>query len=72
MTLKDKLILYMYHKLSRLENEKEELHQKMWTTSLDSLDHYEIMRAKVRISACEEILNDIYKIMFSTSQRKEQ
>ena len=71
MTIKDKIIMYLYHKSCRLEQEKENNIEIVRRRAVDSLDMYEIMRSKIRISACEEILNDIYNIVLGSSQIRE-
>lgn len=58
MTLKDKLIIYCYHKSNELENEKECLRRQRRFETMDSLDIYENMRADIRVDAFNEFIND--------------
>lgn len=51
MTLKDKMILYVYHKGNELENEKETLNSQRRYQIMDTLDMYENMRSEIRINA---------------------
>lgn len=67
MTFKDKLIVWVYHKSSRLEDESEQLRQSLRRYPADSLDLYEIMRQKIRIAAWQEFLDELFKLLFGTS-----
>lgn len=64
MTLKDKLIIYLYHKGNEIERETELLYD-MRFHKMDSLDLYELMRRKVYVSVWQSFLNDLYKIVFT-------
>lgn len=44
MTIKDKLIVYIYNKQNKLENESKELWEMLRLHAMDDLDIYEIMR----------------------------
>ena len=65
MTLKDKLIIYLYHKGNEIERESELLYD-MRFHKMDSLDLYELMRRKVYVSVWQSFLNDLYKIVFTS------
>lgn len=64
MTLKDKLIVYIYHKGNEIERESELLYD-MRFHKMDSLDMYELMRRTVYVSVWRSFLNDLYKIVFN-------
>lgn len=63
MTLKDKMILYVYNKGNELENEKETLKFQRHYQVMDTLDMYENMRAEIRIDAFNEFIQDLFKII---------
>ncbi len=63
MTLKDKIILYVYNKTNELENEKEYLLTQRRYQVMDTLDIYENMRAEIRINAFNEFVQDLFKII---------
>lgn len=66
MTVKDKLTIYIYRKMTELEQEKENITTQCRLQLMDSLDHYEIMLSKMRIQAFNEFVNDIYNIIINT------
>lgn len=49
MTLKDKLMVYVYRKGNQIEQEERDLKTSLWLSALDNLDHYEILQAKRQI-----------------------
>ena len=61
MTIKDKLIVYIYNKQNKLENEGTELREMLRLHAMDDLDIYEIMRHRARLQAWSELdkMNDI-------------
>ena len=63
MTLKDKIILYIYNKGNELENEKETLKVQRRYQIMDSLDIYENMRAEIRVNAFNEFIQELFKIV---------
>lgn len=63
MTLKDKIILYVYNKGNELENEKDELKAQRRYQIMDSLDIYENMLAEIRVNAFNEFVQDLFKII---------
>lgn len=69
MTLRDKLICYIYNKTNNLEAEKESILQQRRYQAMDSLDMYENMRAEIRISAWNEFLQDLFRLVIGTKDR---
>lgn len=65
MTVKDKMMVYIYKKSCQLESEEENIRLQTRLLPLDSLEHFELMNAKMRISAWKEFINDIYKIVLN-------
>ena len=65
MTLRDKMMIYIYNKNNLLENESEALKNQIRIQQMDSLDHYEVMRDKIRISAWKEFLDELYAILIN-------
>lgn len=65
MTIRDKLMIWIYNKNNSIDSESEQLRQRIRYQSLDSLDHYEIMREKIRIAAWNEFLDDLFKIIIN-------
>ena len=69
MTLKDKLICYIYNKMNKIENDREEVRRNMRYRPSDSLDMYETMREQIRCEVWDELLHDLYDLVFNTSYR---
>jgi len=65
MTLRDKLMIYIYRKMNELEEEKESIRNQLRYQPMDSLDMYELMRNDVRISAWNEFIRDLFDIVFN-------
>ena len=65
MNLRDKLIVYIYQKMTKLENEKEQLHHHIRYQPLDSLDLYELMREDVRLSTWQEFIDELFSIVIN-------
>ncbi len=63
MTLKDKLIQYVYTKGTQLENEKNDLKFQRNYMVMDSLDIFENMRADIRIEAFNEFIQELFRIL---------
>lgn len=63
MTIKDKLIVYIYNKQNKLENESKELREMLRLHALDDLDIYEIMRHRARLQAWNEFVDELYRIV---------
>lgn len=65
MTVRDKLMIYIYRKMNDLENEKETVRQQVRFQPMDSLDMYEVMRADIRINAWNEFIRDLFDIVLN-------
>ena len=63
MTLKDKLLIYVNRKLNETEFLKQNCEMN-FKNSKDSLEMYEKLREEIKIECLEEIINDIFKIVF--------
>ena len=66
MKLKDKLILYIYHKGTEIEQEERDLKTSLRLSALDNLDHYEILLHRIRLQAFNEFVDDLYTLVFSS------
>lgn len=64
MSLKDKIIIWIYKKGETIDNELEQVNLQAKYMPLDSLDHFELMNAKIRLNAWKEFLNELFKIVF--------
>lgn len=72
MTTKDKIILYLYNKSNRLEDEKQELREARRFRPMDSLDVYEQLRAEIRNEAFSEYISDLISlIVYDYPQKKD-
>lgn len=65
MSLKDKLMVYIYRKMTQLDNEKEVLRHQLRYQPLDSLDLYELMREDVRLSAWKEFVDELFAVIMN-------
>lgn len=65
MTLKDKLMIYVYRKGNQIEQEEKNLKTSLRLSALDNLDHYEILLHRIRIQAWNEFINDLYRIVIN-------
>ena len=65
MTLKDKLMIYVYRKGNQIEQEEKDLKTSLRMSALDNLDHYEILLHRIRIQAWNEFINDLYQIVIN-------
>lgn len=65
MSLRDKLIIYIYHKMNLVEKEKEILNANRYKGTYDSLDMYEIMRSDIRLQCWDEFLKDLYNVVIN-------
>lgn len=65
MTLKDKLMIYVYNKGNQLEEEEKDLKTNLRLSVLDNLDHYEILLQRIRIQAWNEFIKDLYNIVIN-------
>ena len=58
-------MIFIYHKMNKLEDEKEQLRQQLRFHPLDSLDMYELMREDVRLSAWKEFIDELFTIIMN-------
>ncbi len=65
MSIKDKLIIYVYNKKTELEQEKQQLNYQIRYQPMDSLELYENMRSQVYIEAFNNFLTDIFNIIIN-------
>ena len=65
MSLKDKLMIYIYRKSNQLDDERNQLRHQLRYHPVDSLDLYEIMRDDVRISAWKEFIDELFNIIIN-------
>lgn len=65
MGIKDKLIIYVYNKGNELEQEEKDLKTSLRMSTLDNLDHYEILLHRIRIQAWNEFINYLYRIVIN-------
>lgn len=65
MTVRDKLMIYIYRKMNDLENEKETIRQQVRFQPMDSLDMYEVMRADIRINSWNEFMHELFEIVLN-------
>lgn len=70
MTLKDKLIVWVYHKTNKLESEKISLLEQRRYQAMDSLDLYENLRSEIRIDAWNEFITEFFQILLNCDIRK--
>lgn len=63
MTFKDKLTIYIYNKGNSLEEEFQQIQTQCRFSPLDSLDHFELMNAKIRLNAFKEFIDELMKII---------
>lgn len=65
MTVRDKLIIYIYRKMNDLENEKETVRHQVRFQPMDSLDMYEVMRSDIRINTWNEFMHELFEIVLN-------
>ena len=65
MTIKDKLIVWIYNKGNKIEQEEETIRRQCRYMPLDSLDHFELMNAKIRLQAWKEFLAELFNIVLN-------
>lgn len=65
MTIKDKIMIYIYRKINELEKEKEQLLYQRRYQPMDSLDMYELMRNEIRISVFNEFVQELFQIVIN-------
>lgn len=65
MTIKDKLMIYIYKKSCFYEQQKKDLDYKRRYFPMDSLDIYETMRQDIEIECFENFLLELYQIVLN-------
>lgn len=65
MTLRDKLLVYIYEKQTAIECEEKDLKLSLRMSALDNLDHYEILLHRIRLQAFNEFVKDICDIIIN-------
>ena len=65
MTVKDKLMIYIYRKMTDLENEKEAIRRQVRFQPMDSLDMYEVMLTDIRVNAWNEFMHELFEIVLN-------
>lgn len=65
MTIKDKMLVYIYRKTCEIEQEEKELKMSLRLSALDNLDHYEILLHRIRLQSWNEFIDDLYKIVIN-------
>lgn len=65
MTIKDKLMIYIYRKSCLYEEQKKDLLYRRQHYPIDSLDMYEIMRQDIEIECYENLLVELYQIVLN-------
>lgn len=65
MTLKDKLMVYVYRKGNHIEQEESDLKTSLRLSALDNLDHYEILLHRIRLETWNEFIKDLYNIVIN-------
>lgn len=65
MTLKDKLMVYVYRKGSQIEQEERDLKTSIRLSALDNLEHYEILLHRIRLETWNEFIKDLYNIVIN-------
>lgn len=65
MTIKDKLMIYIYRKSCVYEQQKKDLLYRRQHYPMDSLDMYEIMRQDIEIECFENLLQELYQVVLN-------
>ena len=65
MNVKDKLMIYIYRKMTELEKEKDDIRRQLRFQPMDSLDMYELMRSDIRINAWNEFIEELFNIVLN-------
>lgn len=65
MTIKDKMLVYIYRKTCEIEQEERDLKMTLRLSALDNLDHYEILLHRIRLQSWNEFIDDLYKIVIN-------
>lgn len=70
MTIKDKILVWIYHKSNKIEDEREELRINRRYYPMESLDLYEQMRQQIRLDTWKEFLSELMQIVMYCSPNK--
>lgn len=70
MTIKDKIIVWIYHKSNKIEEEREELRINRRYYPMESLDLYEQMRQQIRLDTWKEFLSELMQIVMYSLPNK--
>ena len=65
MTIKDKLMIYIYRKSCMYEQQKKDLLYRRQHHPMDSLDMYEIMRQDIEIECFEQLLQELHQVVLN-------
>lgn len=70
MTIKDKILVWIYHKSNKIEDEREELRINRRYYPMESLDLYEQMRQQIRLDTWKEFLSELMQIVMYSLPNK--
>ena len=70
ISLKDKLTIYIYNKMNKLDEERREINYQLRSRPADDLDMFEILREKIRLEVWDEYVRDLYNIVFYSNYDK--
>lgn len=65
MTIKDKLMIYIYRKSCMLEESKKDLDFQRKNYPMDSLDLYENMRQNIENECFKNLIDELYQIVLN-------
>lgn len=65
MTLRDKLMIYIYRKSCIYEQQKKDLDYMRRYAPMDSLDMYEAMRQDIEIECFSHMLDELMQIVLN-------
>lgn len=65
MKIKDKLFIYIIRKSNQIENEHDDLQNRLRLHAMDDLDHFEAVRDKIRLQAWNEFVTDLSNLLLN-------
>lgn len=65
MSIKDKLMMYIYKKSCIYEQQKKDMDYRRKYYPMDSLDMYETMRQDIEIECYENLLSELYQLVLN-------
>lgn len=65
MSIKDKLMMYIYKKSCIYEQKKKDMDYRRKYYPMDSLDMYETMRQDIEIECYENLLSELYQLVLN-------